>query len=493
MPKTKAPPKNFKIGEHEAYHSPADDRWHVWLPTGRVHPRTKEPVRKHVKRRDPDKLRAVAEEHLELLKGGIKPEPGRPNTLAGSYVRWLDTQIKPPRRAYKTWTGYRSLAKQWIYPHLGAHVLRGDGDVLTPEHVDELYVVMADAGLTNSYIRQAHQNLSTWAKWAFKRGHASRNVMVLVDAPTVRKRKPRPLGEQVARQVVSEVLRRPDALRWLLALIGGIRPAETLGLEIENVEWGPVELELDGELVVTELPVALRTARQVQRRTATHGCPDPVACVAALARCRTGPCRPAYVHGCRNGFEPCPERRPDWRCPQRQETSCRRHLRDECPEPCLPGCVEHARWCPQRVGGGLVLVDLKSEDSERTIPLDPVMGQLAAVQIAAQQALAGLAREEQRTLPYPGLLFTAEDGGLINPEVDRKAWRELLVAAGVAKAALYAARHTAATFLLEICGDLRAVRDLLGHSTVTVTEGYAAASTKTTRAAIGGLAKSWLS
>jgi hypothetical protein len=37
------------------------------------------------------------------------------------------------------------------------------------------------------------------------------------------------------------------------------------------------------------------------------------------------------------------------------------------PAPCPQGCTSHARWCPQRHGGGLVEADVKSKAGRRCI------------------------------------------------------------------------------------------------------------------------------
>lgn len=45
---------------------------------------------------------------------------------------------------------------------------------------------------------------------------------------------------------------------------------------------------------------------------------------------------------------------------------CRRHARP-CPPPCPPDCVRHASACPQRHGGGIREVDLKSRAGRHAV------------------------------------------------------------------------------------------------------------------------------
>lgn len=459
----------------EIYQGEADGLWHIWLPTGRRHPKTGKPIRKHIKRKDPERLRAVASEHLEQLKSATTPVAGRPDTVAQWLRHWLDTIVRK-QRAYKTWAGYKSIIEQHLVPRIGHHTLRGDGELLQPEHLDQLYADLADAGLAPSYVLQVHRVLSRSLKVAHRRGVAARNACGFVDAPRFRKHKPKPLGEQVARKVIAQVLTEVDALRWVLALFNGVRQSETLGLELDNIEYDDAGI-----------PLSVVTARQVQRHTWQHGCTDPVAC--ALPHCRTRACR-SWEHGCGlvvDEIYPCGKRK-DWACPARQPAHCRRHAR-ACPQPCPVGCTDHARLCPAKIGGGLVLVDLKSEDSERVVPFDPYTAKLVQAQVLLQKKRRLAAGE---SWPLHGTLFTTSGGELIDPRDDHERWEEILIAAEVPDAKLHAARHTAATFMVATGADLSVVQELLGHSRIDVTKGYVEAAKKLKRKAVNDLASSWL-
>lgn len=69
------------------------------------------------------------------------------------------------------------------------------------------------------------------------------------------------------------------------------------------------------------------------------------------------------------------------------------------------------------------------------------------------------------------LVFCQENGSPIDPTVDHRAWRALLVKAGVRQARLHDARHTAASLLLQQGVPARVVMEILGHSQVSLTLG----------------------
>ncbi len=69
-----------------------------------------------------------------------------------------------------------------------------------------------------------------------------------------------------------------------------------------------------------------------------------------------------------------------------------------------------------------------------------------------------------------GLVFTQPNGKPLDPRKDQRAWAKLLQAAGVRHARLHDARHTAATLLLAQNIPARVVMEILGHSTIAVTQ-----------------------
>jgi integrase len=201
---------------------------------------------------------------------------------------------------------------------------------------------------------------------------------------------------------------RRNGTRWSVALGLGLRQGEALGLRWQYVD-------LDGG--------TLTVRWQLQRFAWRHGCADPHTCGKV------------------------------------------RHRDD-----CLSGCTRHARSCPQRIGGGLQLTELKSEKSRRTIALPP---QLVA---ALKTHRAGQLHERMTAGPAwsdGDFVWCQPNGRPIGNHADWDEWNALLKAAGIRRVRVHDARHTAATLLLAQGVDQRVVMGILGHSQISMTSQYA--------------------
>jgi integrase len=130
--------------------------------------------------------------------------------------------------------------------------------------------------------------------------------------------------------------------------------------------------------------------------------------------------------------------------------------------------AKRAADCPQRIGGGLVLVQPKSRASRRTVSLPPPLVDALRVHRAWQNRERLTAGTEWVDCD---LLFARENGTAIDPKEDFRAWKQLLTDAGVRDARLHDARHTAATIMLTMGVPARVVMQVLGHSQITLTLG----------------------
>ncbi len=192
-----------------------------------------------------------------------------------------------------------------------------------------------------------------------------------------------------------------------MALALGLRQGEALGLR-----WQYVNFE-----------AATLTVRwQLQRLAWQHGCADPHAC----------------------GIQ-----RHDGNCPA--------------------DCIAHARACPQRTGGGLVLTELKTAKSRRTIALPAALVQALKAHRAAQLAERMAAGSRWHDGDF---VWCQANGRPIGAHADWDDWKALLKAAKVRDARLHDARHTAATLLLAQGVDQRVVMEILGHSQISMTTRY---------------------
>lgn len=139
-----------------------------------------------------------------------------------------------------------------------------------------------------------------------------------------------------------------------------------------------------------------------------------------------------------------------------------------------------------RVGGKLTVSEPKTTRSRRAVPLSSALTAALKQHRTAQLQERLIAGNQWRDT---GLVFTTELGGPVDP---RNVLRSLQVAAERSElggVGVHTLRHSAATAWLAGGVHIKAVADLLGHSSVAITgDVYGHASDDTARAAIGGLA-----
>lgn len=418
-----------------------DGLWHCYVtvgnkPNGQLD-------RRHRQGRTATEVAKKVDELLgQAERGGGVPQ--KIETVEQWLTYWVENVVKPAR-AWKTYAAYKSLINRHVIPNIGAWRLDGHRRRLEPEHLEAMYAQMrtqlgpGGKPLSSTFVLKVHRVLRKSFKDATRRGKTSRNVCDLIDAPQARAKKIDAHTLVESQAIVTAAMDDPMAVRWLLAMLLGPRQGEVLGLR-----WPQVHLDPPG----AETPYVDLEA-QLQRRTWEHGCDDPHTCGATPR-----PKSPGGFHH----FDPCPK-------------DCRRHkaFKRGCPAPCPPQCTTHARHCPDRKGGGLVEAILKSEGSERRLPLPPVMVELFRVHRERQQ-------QQLRLLGIrwsgTGLVFVTPFGKPIDPSRDHKAWEALLVRAGLPDSRLHTTRHDAATMLLATGTDVRIVQKILGHAQITTTEIY---------------------
>lgn len=422
--------------------------------------------RKSVYGKTRDAIEKAIRQMQEKADKKIPVAAGRTPTVKKFFDEWLTTIHATLERplAPSTLVSYRSECKNWIYPAIGHLPV----DEVTIAHLDALYARMRRAGLSPGHLLKTHAIVRRGLALAVARDYVHRNVAALRDNPgSTRGRRRRPLTTAQARALVVTIERHPTGLRWMVGLAIGPRQGEALGLT-----WPCVDLEAG----------TIAKDWQLQRLPWQHGCDDPVKC--AVQFCRRKGCAPSWVHGC---ADPAICFKQPYRCPDRYRGArCPRHQR-ACPDPCPPGCGRHAARCPQRHGGGLVLVRPKTwragEDDEAETDVVTLPRTLVRRLKAHRERQDKMKDAFGASYEDSDLVFCQADGRPIDPRADLEDWHRILAVAGLPRAGTHVVRHTAATMLLDAGQDIATVQQVLGHSDIRTTRGYAKPGARRTASA----------
>lgn len=156
--------------------------------------------------------------------------------------RWLDHRADSVRP--KTWKTDRSQVRNAIIPAIGHRRL----DQLSPTDVRALHRYMDAAGGQPSSIQRAHMTLGKMLRDAMLEGHTVPQRVLLVDGPGMGEndRDAIPLPDALA--ILAVASKRPDASRWVAALLQGMRPAECLGLTWDAVDLVAGRIDVSWQL-----------------------------------------------------------------------------------------------------------------------------------------------------------------------------------------------------------------------------------------------------
>lgn len=253
-------------GESSVYFSEADGWWHGWVTVGvRDNGR---PDRRHRKARsERDIKRKVRELEQERDKGRVR-EAGPVWTVEKWLTHWVENVAALTVRD-STLSSYRVAVFHHLIPGLGAHRI----DKIKPEHFERFYTRMTERGAKPATAHQVHRTARTAFGVAERRGYITRNPVALAAAPRIEDEEIEPYTVEETRLLIETALKRRNGVRWVIALVTGLRQGEVLGLQ-----WPSIDLD-EGNL-----------------------------------RVRKNRLRPKYAHGC---TEPCGKKFPGY-CPARK-------------------------------------------------------------------------------------------------------------------------------------------------------------------------------
>ncbi|HET9876261.1 MAG TPA: tyrosine-type recombinase/integrase [Mycobacterium sp.] len=411
-------------GASSIYYSKYDQKWHGRVTMG-VRDNGK-PDRPHVKRSTEAEVITAVRELEKQRESGLARKPGRPGTVEQWLVHWIEN-IAPLTVRYKTLETYRTSVYVHLIPGLGAHRI----DRIEPEHFEMLYVKMQKSGLSPSSAHKVHRAARTAFGEALRRGRVPRNVVTLAKAPRIEVEEVEPFEPEEIQQIITAALKRRNGVRFVVALALGVRQGESLAFKWDKLD---------------RTNKKYRVKRALQRQPWRHGCSDPRTCAAPH-------CRTACADNCKR---------------HRNTRNCVKNEKGH-PRPCNPDCARHASLCPQRHGGGLIEVEVKSDAGRRTFTLPDELFELLVEHEQVQQT----EREHAGTEWHDGgWMFTQPNGKPIDARRDWGEWKVILGEAGVRDARLHDARHTAATVLLLLGVDPRVVMELMGWSSESMRRRY---------------------
>ena len=126
----------------------------------------------------------------------------------------------------------------------------------------------------------------------------------------------------------------------------------------------------------------------------------------------------------------------------------------------------HVRHALARVQGKLVLLEPKTERSRRTLVLPEIALTALRAHRTRQRMERLVAGSRWQETAY---VFTTSLGSALDAATVTRAFQRALVRAGLPHSRFHDLRHTAATFLLAQGFTLEDVKNLLGHSSITLT------------------------
>jgi integrase len=193
-------------------------------------------------------------EQQNALRQGFLPKNDT-ITVSEFLMNYMDTVGKHTLRP-KTIEAYRSLLKMHIIPTIGKIKL----SQLRPDHLQSLYSLKLETGLSRRTVQFIHSVIHRGLHQAVRWGLLMKNVADLVDSPKPPRRAPSVYTADPVNTLLRSVVNDRFYLIYVLAVYGGFREGELLGIHVEDcqLERGiinvnhAVQYQLGNGVVITE-------------------------------------------------------------------------------------------------------------------------------------------------------------------------------------------------------------------------------------------------
>ena len=249
----------------------------LWLATYELPSSDGKRVRKYVYGKTMSE--AISKRKLALadVEAGIKPTPGREQTIGEWLDRWLDAKAGTGKFKPATLRNYQDVIDAYIKPTLGKIRL----SALTAEHVEGMLKALATTGrkdgkpASTSTQKRAWSILTAALNQAVQRDYIRKNVAAQVESVSVKHAERPVLTAEQAKDLLVEL--SGDWLKpvYMLALHNGLREGEILGLRWSDVDLAAGTLTVTGTMDRTErVRVAPKTPKSRRTLKITAGVID---------------------------------------------------------------------------------------------------------------------------------------------------------------------------------------------------------------------------
>lgn len=160
--------------------------------------------------------------------------------------RWADRWLEERQRIIRpgTYVSDRSGISKWIVPAIGHLRL----DTLVPADIRKVTTAQEHAGLALATMQRTHAVLSKMLSDAVAEGYRVPQRAREAGGPGVGSSPRQSLNAGAAAKILAVATTRPDASRWVAALVEGLRPAEALGLTWDMVDLAAETITLAWQL-----------------------------------------------------------------------------------------------------------------------------------------------------------------------------------------------------------------------------------------------------